>query len=50
MQILSKTTNRQASGAMGDSSGHENVSVDEVPLPRVDKFKKVLFIPLFLII
>ena len=42
-----KTTNRQAFGAMGDSSG---VSVDEVPLPRVDKLKKVSFIPLFLII
>ena len=50
MQILRSTTNRQASGAMGDSSGDENVSVGEVPLPRVDKFKKVSFLPLFLII
>ena len=50
MQILRSTTNRQASGAMGDSSGDENVLVGEVPLPRVDKFKKVSFLPLFLII
>ena len=42
------TTNRQASGPMGDFNGDENVSVDEVPLPRVDKLKKVSFIPLFL--
>ena len=40
MQILRSTTNRQASGAMGDSSGDENVSVGEIPIPRVDKFKK----------
>ena len=50
MQILRSITNRQESGTMGDSSGDENVSVGEVPLPRVDKFKKVSFLPLFLII
>ena len=50
MQILRSTTNRQAFSAMGDSSGDENVSTGKVPLPRVDKFKKISFLPLFLII
>ena len=35
---------------MGDFSGDDNVLVGEVPLPRIDKFKKASFLPLFLII
>ena len=50
MQILRNTSNRQASVAMGDYGGDEYVSVGAVPLPRVDKFKKVSVLPLVFLI